>query len=160
MSDIPLTVDGYHSEVLELCPHATMWKWFLAGFLHFGVGAVLIFDVFAVLMQQTTVINLGLKYCAFGFFAKIDNVAFSIAKKGVCSVPLQNEIKAVGTVEIRKTTAYTWTRRARDTILTGGLMVGWALIVYHQATGKFVCDNLFVQVRGMAVLVSLASFPI
>ena len=77
--------------MLATCPHATYWKWLLAGWLHFAVGAVMILDVFALLMQQTDVISLGLKYAAFGFFSKIDNVAFTIAKKGICSVSKFNQ---------------------------------------------------------------------
>ena len=49
-------------------------------------------DVFILLMQQTTVVDLGLKYCAMGFFTKIDTVAFNIAKTGICSVPLQQDL--------------------------------------------------------------------
>lgn len=71
MQGLEFLIDGYHPEVLELCPYASMWAWALSGFLHTGVGAALIFMVFNLLMQQTSVVNLGLKYCAFGFFAKV-----------------------------------------------------------------------------------------
>ncbi|CAB9523270.1 expressed unknown protein [Seminavis robusta] len=147
MDAIEFMIDGYDEGVIdrEGCKHATKWKWLLAGSLHFGVGALMVVDVFALIMQQTSVIALGGVYAAFGFFSEIDNVAFQISKKGLCSVPLQQDIKDSLKVKTSKTTTYTWHRRFRDTLLAGALVVGWGVLTYQMIKGEFLCHNLLVQ---------------
>lgn len=146
MEGLEFLIDGYHPEVLQLCPHAYIWKWFLAGFSHVIVGALLSTCIFILLMQETTVFGLGVDFVAMNkFFAMIDNTAFKIAKRGVFSVPLQDEIKNVGKVKIRKNEFYTWSRRARDMVMIAVVMTGYGLLTYQQQHGYFLCDHLFVQ---------------
>lgn len=146
MEGLEFLIDGYHPEVLNLCPHASVWKWALAGVAHLMVGALLVVVIFVLLMQETTVFGLGVDFVAMNkFFALIDNKAFAIARRGVFSIPLQDEIKQVDKVKIRTNTKYTNMRGVRDMTLMALVMMGYGIITYQQQHGYFVCDSLFVQ---------------
>lgn len=146
MEGLEFLIDGYHPEVLNLCPHAKIWKWVLAGTAHLVVGMLLVVVIFILLMQETTVFGLGVDFVAMNkFFALIDNKAFTIARRGVFSQPLREEIINVDKIKIRKNTTYTWRRRARDSALIAVLLAGYGVLTYQQQHGKFLCDDLCVQ---------------
>ncbi|CAB9498946.1 expressed unknown protein [Seminavis robusta] len=138
--------DGYYPEVLQVCPTAQFWKWALSGITHLIVGLLLALDVFVLLMQETTVFGLGVDFVAMNkFFAVIDNKAFAIGGRGVCSVQLQQEIKNVSNVKVRTSTEYTWRKRIRDVVIVAAIMTGYGVLTYQMQHGFFLCKELFVQ---------------
>ena len=143
----------YHPEVMEIAPHATFFKYLFAGTCHVIVGALLAIVIFVLLMQETPVFGLGVDSVAMNkFFAVIDNNAFKIGARGVCSPQIKQAIKEVNKVKVRRYSEYTWSRRFRDCLLAAVVMTAYAVFTAKQLNGDYICDSIYVEVSDLSCL--------
>eukprot|EP00797_Seminavis_robusta_P037513 Sro994_g229010.1 n/a (703) ;mRNA; r:10197-12305 len=131
-----------------------MWKYHLSTFLQLVAGVGMIVVGFIMNMQATSVLGLMLNFAALQFIGEIQDVAFWVAKQGFVSMWVEQTTHLVEMVQLpaprnlRKDSRF-WhpslIKRAVYAVVTIGLLVGYALLVRQQATGQFLCQNLFVQ---------------
>lgn len=86
---------GYNSQVLEINPSATMFKWLLSCFLQTIAGVLLLITIFILCAQSSTVIGMMLNFAGLSFISEIDDIAFMLAKLGFISNRLEQEANHV-----------------------------------------------------------------
>ena len=84
----------YDSSVRQQFPNATSTAWYMALFLRFLVGFVLVFISFLQIVQASTLTDLFLNLEAIVFVGNIDNFAFWLADKNFLLQGLQHRCHA------------------------------------------------------------------
>jgi len=137
--------EGYDEEsALKQSSGATRTKWLLAFFLQLVIGCMFQFVIFILIIQSNQVIGMSLNFAALGFITEIDDVSFSLAKRGYFPESVQ---KACEEVTKHKTPNHKslWFRRICLLLITTILLAGYGKIQALQDKGEFMCKRIRAQ---------------
>jgi len=137
--------NGYNKELaLKQASGATYLKWLLAFSLQLLVGGVFNLVIFILIVQSTTIIEMFLNFAALQFITDIDDLAFSMAKRGY----FPNVVGRTCNKVTKHKTPKLKTQRFRRLCLIFFYIffLSWYVYIhYYQHKGKYQCKRLRVQ---------------
>lgn len=142
--------DGYQTDLIQKDPDATYKTWLLAAWAQVFVGVLMTADCFILIMQSRTVIEMCLNFAALHFVQEIDDIAFAVAQRGYITASIQEECERVSE---NMTSTLPWLRtinlrRTLLVLITIALYVAFAVLLYWQWGGVYLCKTLHVQFGG------------
>jgi len=139
--------EGFNEDILLDDPDATYGSWLLGAVLQTFVGIVLAADLFVLLVQSRTVLEVCLNFAALHFVQEIDDVAFAVARAGFITQSIQDECKIVERYKtLEKPLERTVTvRRGLLLVVLVGYLIPYFCLLYWQWSGYYLCKTLYIQ---------------
>jgi len=126
---------------------ATKWSFYGSCVGQVFTGTCLLFTIFILSMQATTVVGLMLNFAALHFLSEIDDLSYSLAKNGFVYPAIRKQTEAIS--------QYRVVDHAKDTKLTfrivffygvvAVLVVSFFFVKLAQVDGNYICDRVYVQ---------------
>jgi hypothetical protein len=140
-------VDGYDSNILKSSPDATRFKWIFSFTCQTMVGILMAIDLFVLMMQSTTVLNLALNFASIFVFQDFDEAAFAIGAMGLITKDVQLACMKVGHLVVSSDNRLRTRNFCKATILLMfiGLYIPYGIITSWKNSGRFMCGTLYVQ---------------
>lgn len=149
---INLLRDGYDVDVFHhiFGEEASKSKWLLSIAMRGSEGLLGLFVTFLLIMQSDNVLDLLLNFSAMEFVSLIDDVTFSLTCEGFFGSMLKREGAALSVTKYRvahqsDTWKSTLSTASYFVVLFTVMITGWAIIFAKQSSGKYLCEQLFVQ---------------
>ena len=137
---------GYDDKkLLEINTSFTFGKWLTAGVLQFFVGSTELVVTFISMLQRTTVIGVMGNFAALSFVAEIDDIAYSLAKRGFVLDSVERECELLTEYKIPRKRKSNIFRRVFFLVIFAGLVCGYGYVVHQQLSGIFLPSTLFAQ---------------
>jgi hypothetical protein len=142
--------DGYDVDVFQSTfgPNATKFKWVLSLVLRASEGLIGLFVTFMLIMQSKTVLELLLNFSAMEFVSLLDDVAFSMLREGYCGISMMKQatlsetkyyVPHISSVKSSRFSAVYFI------VIFVVMFSGWSGIYSEQATGMYLCQQMYVQ---------------
>jgi hypothetical protein len=142
---------GYDGKkLLKINTSFTFGKWLTAGVLQFFVGSTKLVVTFISMLQRTTVISIMANFAALSFVAEIDDIAYSLAKRGFALDSVERECELMTEYKIPRKRKSNIFRRVVFLIIFAGLVCGYGYVVHLQLSGIFLPSTLFAQFGGLS----------
>ena len=142
--------DGYDVDVFQgtFGPDATKFQWVLSLVLRASEGLTGLFVTFMLIMQSKTVLELLLNFSAMEFVSLLDDVAFSMLREEYFGIGMMEHATLcekkyyVPHISSLKSSRFS---AVYFIVIFAVMFSGWSGIYSEQATGMYLCQQMYVQ---------------
>jgi len=125
---------------------ASRCSFYLTTVLQATTGVCLLFAIFVLTMQATTVIGMMLNFAALHFLSEIDDLSFQLGSNGFVLMAVEQEATRISETEVRtRPKGNMLFQRLIFFLVVTLLGAGYVSVKMEQAKGAHLCDSVYVQ---------------